>query len=92
MQSLWSNGARRCVMTTSPKLYVAGLPAQKAVLGRTVSLQLTTVTNTGFQKYKATGLPHGLSVNASTGRISGKPAVTAGTFKSRITISDTPSR
>jgi Ricin-type beta-trefoil lectin domain/Putative Ig domain len=88
MQSLWSNAAGRCVMTTSPRLYVAGLPAQKAVLGKAISLPLTTVTNTGAQKYKATGLPHGLSINAGTGRISGKPAVTAGTFKSRITISD----
>ena len=88
MQSLWSNAAGRCVMTTNPKLYVAGLPAQKAVLGKAVSLQLTAVTNTGVQKYKATGLPHGLAINASTGRIGGKPSVTAGTFKSRITISD----
>ena len=88
MQSLWSNAADRCVMSTNPKLYVAGLPAQKAVLGRAVSVQLSTVTNTGFQKYKATGLPADLSVGATTGRISGKPAVTAGTFKSRITISD----
>jgi serine protease len=88
MQSLWSNAAGRCVMTTSPKLYVAGLPAQKAVLGKAVSLRLTTVTNTGVQHYKATGLPHGLGINASTGNIGGKPAVTAGTFKSRITISD----
>ncbi len=88
MQSLWSNAAGRCVMTTNPKLYVPGLPAQKAVLGKAVSLQLTAVTDTGFQKYKATGLPHGVAINASTGRIGGKPSVTAGTFKSRITISD----
>ena len=88
MQSLWSNAAGRCVMTTNPKLYVPGLPAQKAVLGKAVSLQLTAVTNTGFQKYKATGLPHGVAINASTGRIGGRPSVTAGTFKSRITISD----
>jgi serine protease len=87
MQSLWSNAAGRCVMTTSPRLYVAGLPAQKAVLGKAVSLRLTTVTNTGKQTYKATGLPHGLSINAA-GTIGGKPTVTAGTFKSRIRISD----
>jgi beta-glucosidase len=75
-------------MTSNPKLYVPVPAPQRAVLGKAVSLQLTAVTNTGFQKYKATGLPHGLTINANTGRISGKPTVTAGTFKSKVTISD----
>jgi serine protease len=88
MQSLWSNAAKRCVMTSSPKLFVRAPAPQKAVLGRAVSLQLTTVTNTGVQKYTATGLPHGLTITAHTGRISGKPTVTAGTFRSKVTISD----
>ena len=88
MQSLWSNAAKRCIMTSNPKLFVRAPGPQKAVLGKAVSLPLTTVTNTGVQKYKATGLPHGLTITAHTGRISGKPTVTAGTFKSKITISD----
>ena len=88
MQSLWSNAAKRCIMTSNPKLFVRAPAPQKAVLGKAVSLQLTAVTNTGVQKYKATGLPHGLTIAARGGRISGKPTVTAGTFKSKITISD----
>ncbi len=88
MQSLWSNAAGRCVMTTSPKLYVPAPATQKSVLGRPVSLQLRAVTNTGAQSYEATGLPPGLSVNASTGKVTGKPSVTAGTFRPRIRVSD----
>jgi Ricin-type beta-trefoil lectin domain/Putative Ig domain len=88
MQSLWSNAAGGCVMTTSPRLYVPTPATQKSNLGKTVSLQLTAKTNTGVQSYKATGLPPGLSINASTGRITGRPSVTAGTFRPKITISD----
>jgi hypothetical protein len=88
MQSLWSNAAGRCVMTTSPTLYVPTPPAQKSVLGKAVSLQLSATTNTGLQSYKATRLPPGLSINAGTGKITGKPSVTAGTFKPKVTISD----
>jgi 3D (Asp-Asp-Asp) domain-containing protein len=88
MQSLWSNAAGHCVMTTSPKLYVRTPATQKSTLGKTVSLQLSATTNTGLQRYKATGLPPGLSINASTGKITGKPSVTAGTFKPKVSISD----
>jgi 3D (Asp-Asp-Asp) domain-containing protein len=88
MQSLWSNAARRCVMTTNAELYVATPAAQKSVLGKPASLQLTAVTNTGVQAYAATGLPPGLSINTSTGRITGKPSVTAGTFRPRVRIWD----
>jgi hypothetical protein len=88
MQSVWSNAVGRCVMTTSPKLYVPMPATQKSTLGKAVSLQLSATTNTGLQSYKATGLPPGLSINAQTGRIAGKPSVTAGTFKPKVIISD----
>jgi Putative Ig domain/Ricin-type beta-trefoil lectin domain len=88
MQSLWSNAADCCVMTTSPMLHVPAPATQKSILGKAVSLQLTAKTNTGVQSYKATGLPHGLSINAQTGKIAGKPSVTAGTFRPKITVSD----
>jgi serine protease len=88
MQSLWSNSANRCVMSTSPTLTVAIPATQKSTLGKAVSLQISATTNTGVQSYKASGLPSGLSINASTGKISGTPSVTAGTKTTTVTVSD----
>jgi serine protease len=88
VQSLWSNSAGRCVMTTNPKLSVTTPATQKSTLGKAVSLQIKATTNTGVQSYKATGLPPGLSINAGTGKITGTPRVTAGTFKPNVTVSD----
>jgi serine protease len=88
MQSLWSNAAGRCVMKTTPTLSVATPATQKSILGRAISLQIHATSNIGVQSYKATGLPPGLAINARTGRITGKPAVTAGTFRPKITVSN----
>jgi hypothetical protein len=88
MQSLWSNAAGRCVMKTIPTLSVATPAAQKSILGTAVSLQIHATSNFGPRSYKATGLPPGLAINAGTGRITGRPAVTAGTFRPKITVTD----
>jgi serine protease len=89
MQSLWSNAAGRCVQTTSPSLAVSRPGNQAGVLGARARLQVHAVTNTGTAlSYKAAGLPPGLSINASSGIITGTPAVTAGTWHPRVTVSD----
>ena len=57
-------------------------------IGQTVSLQLVGADANGdVLTYSATGLPAGLSLNASTGLISGSPT-TVGTYVVSVTVSD----
>jgi len=75
-------------MTSAPNLSLTQPATQSSTLGSGVSLQVKATTNTGVQRYRASGLPPGLSINSSTGRVTGKPKITAGTFKPRISVSD----
>ena len=81
MQSLWSNAVTGCVLSGGLPLSVTQPAAQTATLGKAVSLKITA--SIGGAKtpltYTASGLPGGLSINKSTGVISGTPNVTAGT-------------
>lgn len=89
MQSLWSNSGDRCIMTSSPTLTVTTPATQKSTLGRAVSLQISSATNTHVRSsFKATGLPPGLSISSTTGKISGTPNTTAGTYTTKVTVSD----
>ncbi len=55
----------------------------------TVSLQVSaTDTASGTLSYAATGLPTGLSINSSTGLISGTITAATGSFTTTITVSD----
>ena len=57
-------------------------------IGQTVLLQLVGADANGdVLTYSATGLPAGLSLNASTGLISGSP-ITIGTYAVSVTVSD----
>ncbi|MFE2285664.1 M4 family metallopeptidase [Streptomyces sp. NPDC059443] len=61
---------------------------QNTVTGSAVSLQVqASSTNAGALTYSATGLPTGVSINSSTGLISGT-ASTAGTYNTTITVTD----
>nr|BFE58799.1 hypothetical protein GCM10020063_033250 [Dactylosporangium thailandense] len=64
--------------------------AQTATVGTAKSLQITATDSASGQTltYSATGLPAGLSINASTGLISGTPT-TAQTTTSTVTARDT---
>ncbi|WP_037502603.1 M4 family metallopeptidase [Solirubrobacter soli] len=57
---------------------------QTSGLGTAVSLQMTATGGTGTYAWSATGLPVGLSINASTGLISGTPS-SVGTYAAVIT-------
>jgi hypothetical protein len=88
MQSLWSNAVTGCVLNGGLPLSVTTPATQTATLGKAVSLQIQASiggANTPLT-YTASGLPGGLSINRSTGRISGTPNVTAGTFTSHVVV------
>jgi subtilase family serine protease len=55
-------------------LHVTSPGSQRSSVGQAVSLQLkTTGPQSGTLTWRASGLPPGLSISASSGRISGKP-------------------
>ncbi|MET9735495.1 M4 family metallopeptidase [Streptomyces sp. NPDC006458] len=67
---------------------VAGLGDQNTLLNTAVSLQVKAVsTNPGALSYAATGLPAGLSINASTGLISGTASAVT-TSPVTVTVTD----
>jgi serine protease len=87
MQSLWSNAAGGCVMTGALGLKITTPPNQFSTPGTAISpLQITaSTTDPTPLTYTATGLPPGLSINKTTGVISGTP-VTAGTYTAHVTV------
>lgn len=87
MQSLWSNSARRCLMS-SDSVRVTSPGAQSSTIGTGVSLQAHATSGAGAAiSYRASGLPPGLSMSAA-GHIAGTPSVTAGTYVTKITATD----
>ncbi|MEV6296997.1 M4 family metallopeptidase [Streptomyces sp. NPDC051896] len=62
--------------------------SQSSTVGTAVSLQVqASSTNSGALTYSASGLPTGLSINSSTGLITGTPS-TAGTYNTTVTVTD----
>jgi Ricin-type beta-trefoil lectin domain/Putative Ig domain len=87
MQSLWSNAAGGCVMSTD-RVTVTSPGSQSSTIGTRVSLQIHASSAAGLAlSYRASGLPSGLSISAA-GLISGTPSITAGTYATKVTATD----
>jgi hypothetical protein len=74
-QPLWDNNTNSCeqVTTLPDSVAIAPVANQGSNLGNQVNLQLQATSSSGFSlSYSAFGLPPGLSINTSTGLISGK--------------------
>lgn len=71
----------------STTLSMADPGVQTSVRGRPVSLQMNASGGSGGNRFTATGLPAGLSINQSTGLISGIPPV-ATNYRPAVRVTD----
>ena len=71
----------------SQPLELAGIADQTSTQGDAVTLNTSVSGGSGTRSFSASGLPTGVSINSSTGVISGT-ATAAGTFNATVTVSD----
>jgi YVTN family beta-propeller protein len=82
---VWS--VSRVIQVTNATLPVVTNPGQQSVTQSTaVSLQINASATGGTLSYSASGLPAGLSINTSTGLISGTVTAAPGTYRSTILV------
>jgi hypothetical protein len=94
MQSLWSNSANACVMSTHTQqqdtVTVTNPGNQSSYQHSNPGLQMSGSSSEGYSlTWSATGLPAGLTINASTGLISGQVTATPTTYPITVTATDT---
>jgi hypothetical protein len=94
MQSLWSNSANACVMSTSIQqqdtVTVTNPGNQSSYQHSNLGLQMSGSSSGGYSlTWSATGLPAGVTINASTGLISGQVTATPTTYPVTVTATDT---
>jgi serine protease len=97
-QASWSNDTNACAIshpivggtTTGNTVTVTNPGSQTGTVGTAKSVQMSATDSASGQTFtwSATGLPAGLSINASTGLISGTPT-TASTYSTAVTAKDT---
>ncbi|MCW2755798.1 MAG: hypothetical protein JWQ32_3209 [Marmoricola sp.] len=98
-QASWSNDTNSCAIShpivggsTGNTVTVTNPGSQTGTVGTAKSVQISASDSASGQTltYSATGLPAGLSINSSTGLISGTPT-TASTVTTTVTAKDTTS-
>jgi serine protease len=98
-QASWSNDTNSCAIThailthgSTNTVTVTSPGSQNGTVGTAASLQIQASDSATGQSltYSATGLPAGLSINSSTGLITGTPTA-AGTYNTTVTATDTTS-
>ncbi|MFD4656310.1 putative Ig domain-containing protein [Kitasatospora sp. NPDC058444] len=94
-QASWSNDTNSCaishaILTHGNTVTVTNPGNQSGTVGTAAGLQINATDSATGQtlSYSATGLPAGLSINSSTGLISGTPTA-AGTSSVTVTATDT---
>jgi Putative Ig domain len=96
-QASWSNDTNSCAIShpivggsTGNTVTVTNPGSQTGTVGTAKSLQISASDSASGQTltYAATGLPAGMSINSSTGLISGTPT-TAATYSTTVTATDT---
>ncbi|MEZ0066030.1 hypothetical protein ABIA32_002039 [Streptacidiphilus sp. MAP12-20] len=94
-QASWSNDTNSCaithtILTHGNTVTVTNPGTQTGTVGTAASLQVSASDSATGQTltYSASGLPAGLSINSSTGLISGTPTAT-GTSSVTVTATDT---
>ena len=95
-QASWSNDTNNCAIshaivgggTGGNTVTVTNPGSKTGTVGTATSLQISATDSAGAAlTYSATGLPAGLSINASSGLISGTPT-TAATYSVTVTAKD----
>ncbi|HJQ03364.1 MAG TPA: Ig domain-containing protein [Jatrophihabitans sp.] len=90
-QASWSNDTNNCaishVIVSHSSITVTNPGNQTGTAGVAKSLQMSASGGTAPYTWSATGLPAGMSINASTGLISGTPT-TAATYSVTVTAKD----
>ena len=92
MQPLWSNSANECTMSLSSggDITVDDPGTQDTYqYVKGISLQIIGTSSHGDQlTWSASGLPSGLTINSSSGLISGQAEGAAGTYSVTISVTD----
>lgn len=87
---VWSNPCGPCGDTPSPLRIISACPSAQPIYGELYSYTFVAVGGKNPRTWSATGLPAGLTINPSTGTVSGIPTA-SGTFHYTVTVTDSSS-